>query len=334
MADDPGKTAPEETEKQKRKRAKSVLSLLIALEKEILQKGHYDLIREGIFQTMLRASLVKAFEYARFCNRIKPSKANEACYFMASTLRGVCEELIVLRFIRQLPESERDEVIAIEMARSLAKAVSEQAKFFKAVRPFQPVLDFQPEDATVQKQRDRIDEIGRTSHVWKPNKGKLPPTEQMSQTVGMRPIYDYFYRISSDVVHFNPRIAFRSGWGNDKDGRTGRFSTANFARYYLFYGQIYGVFLLTQFCRSFEKELALSKSFMKKLDGISLQLAEIIRWPEAVTFEEMNLREPGWFLRTVLKVAHDEKWDDKTTRENLRELAKVARKAGLLEPRA
>jgi hypothetical protein len=118
---------------------------------------------------MLRASFARAFEYARYCNRINPNKADEGCYFLASALRGTCEELIALQFIRQLPAGERDEVIAIEMVRALGKAVDEQTKFFEAVRPFQAVIKSRPRTELVTKQKDRIDEIARTSGVWTPN---------------------------------------------------------------------------------------------------------------------------------------------------------------------
>lgn len=323
--------APEETEKQKDRRAKTLLSLLRTLEKEFVQKSQYDLFGEGMFMAMLRASFAKAFEYARYCNRIKGNTANEGAYFAASALRGTCEELIALKFIRKLPASERDEVIAIEMGRSLAKAIDEQAKFFKAVRPFQPVILFRPNPGLDSKQNDRIDEIGRKTGLWTPNRGKLPPIKQMSDNVGMLPIYDYFYRITSDVVHFNPRIALRSGWG--KNPEKGRFSTTNFSRYYLFYGQIYGTFLFIQLCHAFHQDLALSKSFMKRLSAIDAQLSEILRWPEAVTFEEMNLRKPTWLLRVALQFAHQQGWDERTTVNNLPEMLKVAQEAGLVKPR-
>lgn len=318
-----------EAEKQNRKRARTVLSLLCALEKEAIRKSRYDLFGEGVFMSVLRANFAKAFEYARYSNRIDPRKADEGCYFLASALRGICEELIALIFIRQLPADERDEVIAIEMARGVRKAVEAQTRFFEAVRPFQPIIKFRSQHELVAKEKNRIDEIARTSGVWPPHKGKLPPIKQMSDKIGLQPIYDYFYRITSDVVHFNPRIALRSGWGEDP--AKGRFSTANFARYYLFHDQIYGVFLFSQFCHAFKQDLGLSKSFLKKLDVIDVQLAEILRWPEAVTFEEANKPEPSWWLRAALKFAHEQGWDNKTTAQMLPEMEQAAEEADLLE---
>ena len=71
---------------------------------------------------------------------------------------------------------------------------------------------------------------------------------------------------------------------------------------------------------------------MTKVHAIDAELMEILRWPEAVTFEELNQEEPSWFLRSVLKFAYKQGWDKETIVENLPELAKVAQEAGLLKP--
>jgi hypothetical protein len=118
-----------------------------------------------MFMSLLGASFTKAFEYARYCNGIKPDGADEGCYFLASALRGTCEDLIALKLIGQLSPGARDDVIAIEMARALEKAVDEQAKFFQAVRPFQPIIKFRPKPERVTQQRDRMDEIARTKRL-------------------------------------------------------------------------------------------------------------------------------------------------------------------------
>jgi len=72
---------------------------------------------------------------------------------------------------------------------------------------------------------------------------------------------------------------------------------------------------------------------MKKLDAIDGQLSEILRWPEAVTFEEMNQKAPSSWLRSVLKFAHEQGWDESTTAQNLQWMAEAAQEAGLLKPK-
>jgi hypothetical protein len=61
------------------------------------------------------------------------------------------------------------------------------------------------------------------------------------------------------------------------------------------------------FCRTFKRELDLSAKFMSEIAEIRALLDDPFRWPEAATFEEMNLKNPNAILRAVLKVAHLEK---------------------------
>jgi Family of unknown function (DUF5677) len=278
--------------------------LLKTIETEALDKGNYNLPKEGFFRCALRASFVRAYQFAVYCNRIDSEKADEGAFFMASALRGTCEDLIALKFIRQLKRKERDEVVAIEMAVAVNKAVVEQTKFFRKERPFQPVLSAKEDTGFVDVRRARLYQIGTTSGLWKTEK-KLLPIEQMAIKLGMREMYDYFYRVTSDVVHFNPRISLRSGWGDDP--KRGKFSMANFAKYYAEFCQVYSVLLFTMLARAFAVDLSLTKPFRAGLNAIERELDEVLRWPEAVTFEEMNQKPPGFLMRLLAKVAHENK---------------------------
>ena len=279
--------------------------LLRTIGTEALDKGNYNIPMEGLFRSAIRASFVRAYQFAVYCHRVDPDKADEGAFFMASSLRGTCEDLITLKFIRQLKAKDRNEVISIEMRVAVNKALVEQTKFFRKKRPFQLVLTAQEEDeALVAALRARLYEIGTTSGLWKTDK-KLLPIEQMAIKLGMREMYDYFYRVTSDVVHFNPRISLRSGWGDDP--KRGKFSMENFAKYYAEFCQVYSVLLFTMLARAFAVDLSLSKPFRAGLSAIETALDEVLRWPEAVTFEEMNQRPPGFLMRLVAKVAHEKK---------------------------
>ena len=85
-----------------------------------------------------------------------------------------------------------------------------------------------------------------------------------------------------------------------------------------------------QIARAFEQDLAASKSFLKKLDALDKQIGDILRWPEAVTYEEMNWKEPSWLSRAALKFAHEQGWGKKTTAENLPDMVNAAQEAGIL----
>jgi len=196
----------------------------------------------------------------------------------------------------------------------------EQTKFFRKERPFQLVLSAKGNPAFVQRQRDRLAAIATASGLWNPGpQKKLPPMEQMAIKLGMREEYDYFYRVTSDVVHFNPRIALRSGWGPDP--KRSQFSMVNFARYYLGFCQVYSVMLFTMMARAFAKELTLSKAFREGITKLEKDLDGEMRWPEAVTFEEMNQKPPSVILAAEVRMM----WEDPNQRRKWkREVAKVA----------
>jgi Family of unknown function (DUF5677) len=301
----------------------TTFQLLKTIEKEALEKGSYNISREGFFRCALRASFVRAYQFAAYCNKIKWDTADEGAFFMASALRGTCEDLIALKFIRQLPRQLRDEVIVIEMSLAVDKAIMEQTKFFQKERPFQQVISHSGDGSFVEKKKDRLTDIATATGLWNPGKQKkLPPMQQMAIKLGMREEYDYFYRVTSDVVHFNPRISLRSGWGPDP--KRGKFNTANFARYYLGFCQVYSVMLFTMMARAFARDLSLSKEFREGLAKLEKDLDKEMRWPEAVTFEEMNQKPPSIILTTLARVM----WDDPAQRRKWkREMARAAVKA-------
>jgi len=278
--------------------------LLDAMEHEALAKARFNMHREGMFRGVLKASFIKCFEFAKFVHGYEIEKADEGSFFLSGALRGLSEDLIALKFIRKLKRKDRDEVAQIEMMSSTAQLIDKQAEFFRSKRPFQPVLTKSFDAAELDKAKDRLTTIGQSSKLWQTSR-KLPPIEQMANVVRLKAFYNFIYRMTSRIVHFNVGVALRSGWGNSP--KAVAFSSRNFCRYYLELNQFYGVYILVNFCRSFGKDLGLSSSFMKNLAGISSAVNDRLRWPEAITFEEMNQQNPNELIRIVLKVAHLEK---------------------------
>lgn len=255
-----------------------------------------------MFIGALKSAFVRAFECA-YCFNVRRETAyiRETAFFVIAALRGTCEELIVLKFLSQLSFDLRDEVMKILVGESLRKALKAQQKFFEMERPFQPVLRTETDAAKASSRQTRLTEIGISSGLWS-TKGKLPPVDQMAHRLGIGPLYEYFYRTTSEVVHFNPRISLRHGWGETATKVT--FSTNNFNRYYLNYGHTYSVFLFIEFYKNFRDELAFTKHFESIMKDLAQNLEDEDRWPEAVTYEEMNYPEPGALFRTLLRIKH------------------------------
>ena len=128
----------------------------------------------------------------------------------------------------------------------------------------------------------------------------------MAKKVGLSDLYEFLYAATSEVVHFNVRIALRSGWGAQKGEFS--FSPSNFSMYYQHFARTYSAYLLLRFCRTFRSALTLSSAFMNAIDSVEVVLESEIRWPEIVTFEEMNVpQNDNIILRALLVVKQDER---------------------------
>jgi Family of unknown function (DUF5677) len=289
--------------------------LLGQIHREIRSKAQFSIIREGLFRGVAKGALVKAYDLVCYTHRIKTRSQKESSFFVASALRGICEDLIALKFLRRLKRDEREEIVTIRMLMATAEASRKQAEFFKRRRPFQPVLQFQPDAESIRGYKDRITQIGKESELWRTEQ-KLPPIEQMANKVNLRWLYDFIYSGTSEVVHFNPRIVLRSGWGpcsmpaghkSSHHPLSAAFSTKNFWRYYLDFNRTYSLYLFILFVNTFKKDLSLNRTLVNNVRKMQVLLDDEIRWPELLTYEEMNQTEPGPLARAILKIVHDAK---------------------------
>jgi len=121
-------------------------------------------------------------------------------------------------------------------------------------------------------------------------------------------LYEFIYAVSSDCVHFNPRIIVRNAWGDGKCSF--EHSTKNFEDYYSALCKVYGIYLLSFFLREFSQELGLSPDTQPLIDSLSIKLSRELRWPEAVTYEEMNKPGPTDADRVLMRAMHTAKQTD------------------------
>jgi hypothetical protein len=106
-------------------------------------------------------------------------------------------------------------------------------------------------------------------------------------------LYDFIYRLTSSNVHFSIQSLFRMSWGEIrgdefKDG----ISVNNMSHYYETYCKIYGPLLFSFYFEFFEDELGATHVEQTVIQAIRKHLIEKARWPELITFEEMNLPVP------------------------------------------
>jgi len=302
---------------------RTIRSLLESLRNEVIEHGKFTTSSNDfdVYLATLKSAFVKSYDFARFAHRVPLRRADESSFFMTAGLRGICEDIIALKFIAQFPRDLRQEIMLLEMSAGVRKAIRVQTEFFKRERPFQPVLTSTRNDDGSDQKQQYASIAARTG--LRMIKDRLPATEQMAVNVGLRELYDYLYRVTSETVHFNVHVALRNGWGPLPG--TVQFGTKMFCKYYLSVNQMYGIFLFCLMSETFATELGLDTSFLRTVARLRKELDRELRWPEPVTFEEMNVPPPNPILTGAVMVAHLEKTDPEFIKSLRRKMRKKGR---------
>lgn len=242
-----------------------------------------------LFSLCVRASFSKCYE---FNLQAWDKSKTEGAFFSLPTLRGICEELIVLNYVKFLPNSERDLLFSKLMAHDVHSRLATQKGFFSTARPFQPVLNPQLSPAAFTALENEIQTIWRR-HGWpRMNRGVLPPIRQIAEKQGgdiLLTLYDYLYRLTSGTVHFSIGSLFRTGWGQQPNCT---FSVRHFTGYYGAFARIYGAFMFCAYFELLARFLRPDKSIRRRVVAIRDSILSLVRWPEMITFEEMNIPVP------------------------------------------
>jgi Family of unknown function (DUF5677) len=251
--------------------------------------------KSHVFALSLRASLAKAYELSV---EVHTPRKNRSAFFLVPSLRSVCEDLVVLSFVAQMSRTDRNQLVMLLMAHEVALRLRTQEKFFKTFRPDQPVLG--PGASDPKSIEDSVREIWKRYGWPRLDKAWMPPVGQIAEKshpeiFGL--LYDYIYRLTSGMVHFNPHVLLRSGWGKLP---VVSFSPKNFDAYYTEVTKTYSLLLLCLYFEVFPKILRASSPVRKIVADIREDLFRHLRWPEMVTFEEMNLEPPS--SRSILRI--------------------------------
>lgn len=135
------------------------------------------------------------------------------------------------------------------------------------------------------------------------NKPRGPSIRAMAATVGLPSTYDYIYFAASNFVHFNPQALLRMGWGPQKGPL--RFAAEHMAPYYAGLARFYGAVLFIGFHAAFAPQF-FDTDLTPDVNRLLAALGEDARWPEIITFEEMNVTRPPFsVMRVLAKAAYD-----------------------------
>lgn len=220
--------------------------------------------------------------------------------------------MIVFSFLEALDVDDQNKALKLLMNLNISEGLAAQKYFFEELRPWQPVV--KPPKSPIS---DPMIELRKLSKKlgWS-GKQSWPSIWFMAKNAGLESLYTYLYSATSKWVHFSPQILLRMGWGGDSKDRESlgdhtewEFTTKNFSDYYKEFNQIYSVMLLLKLLRGPAIQLV-SQEVRIVLDQLEEGLNRPIRWPEIVTYEELNIESPSAFIRIALQVAHEIKQDE------------------------
>ena len=253
------------------------------------RRATVDFKPDSLFVCCLMSSFVKTFEFVELTTRQDPNSA----LFLTSALRSTTEEIIVLRFLSPFTHEDRMLVLRNLMNLDVYKKVEQQHIFFRTFRPFQPVLNIPDWDE--QSSKDSLRDFWR-DNGWPKFKGEIPNIRELAQRSDsglLEVVYDFIYRLTSSAVHFGPQELLRLGWSKSppQDGvmEAITFSPQNMGSYYLTSSQVYGAYLLCLYFELFGEHIQPNEQERAAVASLREHLLWILRWPEMVTSEELNL---------------------------------------------
>lgn len=276
-----------------------ISELLNSISNEMENLASVSNTSNDFFSSCLGSAITKSYEFANLVS----SEDSHFPFFYASSLRGITEDVIVLKFLSGLPESDRQTILRNMMLLEVHRKIEIQNRFFEEFRPLQPVLKPRHFDAAF----DRDGTIEELRTLWRSNgwpnlsKRESPPVAQIAIRTNeptLKILYDFVYRLSSGLVHFNPQPLLRAGWGSDETD-TFHFSMRNMEAYYSRICVVYGTLIFCLYFRFFKAELSPSESLDKTIASVLRCLVVSGRWPEIVTFEEMNVKFNDRFLNPL-----------------------------------
>jgi hypothetical protein len=250
---------------------------------------------DGFYLLSCRAAFAKNYEINRF---LQSEEAAMNAFAVTSALRGVCEDVIVLKFLGTFTKRDRDEAVGVLMMKAVLEFMQQQTAFFNKYRPSQPILEAKDVNNEIQGLKLRLRAF-RKSYKWKKHR-EWPSMREMAEATDLLPLYDFLYAGTSSFVHFSPNNLIRMGkviGGPHGDKMV--FSGSNFSDYYNSFNRFYGLFLFITFTTTFATSLGCRAEVQPPVEKLMRALDEELRWPELVTMEEMNMQEVSQMLRLM-----------------------------------
>lgn len=211
-----------------------------------------------------------------------------ASFYLAPALRSLCEDLIVLGFINKHLSEDADVVIRLLLDLDFQTTLHAQEAFFNQFRPYQPTIKPKLPKSEIKKIKSKLKKL-HLSFISETD-SFTPSVRQMAKSQGLLMLYDYLYNATSRLVHFSPGNLFRMCWGNPNGEMTCEINALE--KYYQKFIEFYATHLLCTLAHQFQTQLRISSEVQSFLNDRLTKVNQLTRWPELITFEELNAKNP------------------------------------------
>ncbi len=253
-------------------------------------------LEEHLLDALIQSSTSKCVGFNIVANQ--GARDIESSFFLISNLRGICEDLIYLTYLTRMDKQRSTELIKYLQHLNVFEGLTVQRQFFEVNDPIQPILKVDPETSmrTVKDAKKKIQEIWKSEDI---TNRSFPTVREIASAIGLTSTYDFIYFSTSNFVHFNPNALLRTGWGGSECGPY-KFSTRHMANYYHVFNILYGAVLFIGFHASFGVD-HFNENIDCEIDQMIELISQVPRWPEIITFEEMNQPRPIFILTHALR---------------------------------
>jgi hypothetical protein len=253
------------------------------------------------FAHVVQCAYIKAYDFLMYCCS---NKDPESAFFRLPLLRSVCEDLITISYIKNLPEVEIKSFLTELASDDLYQSIIIQEKFFTKYNPAQMIVS-----SNLIPQAEKAKLLTKPKNkagAEKAGFAVLPSVAKMAKQTGLEDLYEYLYHATSQLVHFNPNTLLKMGWGDiDPDGTI--HAKISYKNYYLYYNAFlvfYASYLFIEQTKTFDSIIALSDNIKKLTNQLESGFKKI-DWPEIITFDHLNIKGPNTFQRLTNRVLFD-----------------------------
>jgi hypothetical protein len=249
---------------------------------------------EGAFSMAVVAAFSKSIGLV---SEIDKNLLDNKYYWIAPALRSVCEDLIVLGFLDKNLKNQSDEIIKIQLSIDTHKSLLAQEALFSKYRPHQPRIKPSTNTSRIEESEKRLKEIfGPFTRGGNRNQ---PSVRQMAKNQGMLLLYEFLYHATSRLVHFSPNTLLRMAWFDPKV-QVSHCDPSALDKYYYHFIRFYSAHLLSAFVKRFSEKIDMSEELSEAIEENLADVNRNPRWPELVTFEELNADNP-WQNEDAMK---------------------------------